>query len=335
MPVAERGNDNADELVEDASERGIPPGGVNGVEGIGEFPFPRVIAAGVISLSIVQGVKLIDAVLGGVGPECHGCRGPACGDAHPKSGGIFRDCNVLIAHPRHPVVGIAKRLAQFRHLVVEVVENLLRLIEVIVGVEHQFCRLDVDLVPCLSRVRARRIECCQQGVELCVRGGQGIDVDGERPRKRSRGGRWTVWHVDRRTFGLGIDRTYFNEVLIRGHDDLSRERIDMLLLHTILPYGKLSNVPSGCGLPARKLRAGAFRCAGRIPGLEHERGWEPSRIPTPGAQACAARQLEFFMKFHAMTRTAPTGLLDVATSRSSLCDRSAPYSMKPPNPRTA
>ena len=28
------------------------------------------------------------------------------------------------------------------------------------------------------------------------------------------------WHVDRRTFGLGSDRTYFNEVLIRGHDDL-------------------------------------------------------------------------------------------------------------------
>ena len=72
------------------------------------------------------------------------------------------------------------------------------------------------------------------------------------------------------------------------------------------------------GLPARKLRAGAFRCAGRIAGLGHERGWEPSRIPTPGAQACAARQLELFMKFHAMTSMAPTGLLVVAMSRSSL-----------------
>ena len=35
-------------------------------------------------------------------------------------------------------------------------------------------------------------------------------------------------------------------------------------------------------------------------------GWEPSRIPTPGAQACAVRQLELFMKFHAMTIMAPT-----------------------------
>lgn len=78
-----------------------------------------------------------------------------------------------------------------------------------------------------------------------------------------------------------------------------------------------------------------FGVPGGSPASNMNGGGNPLGFPPPGAQACAARQLEFFMKFHAMTRTAPTGLLDVATSRSSLCDRSAPYSMKPPNPRTA
>ena len=48
-----------------------------------------------------------------------------------------------------------------------------------------------------------------------------------------------------------------------------------------------------------------------------ERGWKPSRISAPGAQACAARQSAFFMKFQTITTMTSSPLREMMSRISS------------------
>ena len=60
-----------------------------------------------------------------------------------------------------------------------------------------------------------------------------------------------------------------------------------------------------------------FGVPGGSPASNMNGGGNPLGFPPPGAQACAARQLEFFMKFHAMTMMPASPLREMISRISS------------------